>query len=436
MRPGTAKKPRVLLVDSNARTRTVLRQILLEHAHSIHVAATASSAVEHLANGDFDVVIIDVDHLGSEAALSLAASSIDPAVRWIIISEQSIPDRVLDAPFVKLRQPFDAAQLIASLHDTVVRQSEAVLRRRLIGRSAAMTEMFKLIETLAPTRATVLITGETGTGKEVVARTIHELSDRAKHHFVPVTCSALPETLLESELFGHVRGSFTGAIANRRGLFEDAAGGTLFLDEISTISPAIQVKLLRVLQEKRIQRVGSGADIPVDFRLIAATNVDLAEEVAAGRFRQDLFYRLNVVPVRVPPLRERAGDIPLLVSHFRLHFARENGLPAPAIDTAALARMSAYNWPGNVRELEHFVERAVIMQASTPELVSQLPESRMTAQGLATEAMVDEPWTLDRLERAYILEVLRSCGGNRKLTARKLGIATRTLYRKLKLYGS
>jgi DNA-binding NtrC family response regulator len=298
-----------------------------------------------------------------------------------------------------------------------------------------MERLFDLVERVAPTRATVLIVGETGTGKELVARAVHDLSERARKPFVAINCSALPETLLESELFGHTKGSFTGAIANKRGLFEEANGGTLFLDEISTISPAIQVKLLRVLQDRKIQRVGGGMPLTVDFRLIVATNVDLGEEVRAGRFREDLYYRLNVFPLNVPALREREGDIPILANYFRMKFAQENGVEPPSITPETMTRLASYPWPGNVRELENFIERAVIMYAGARTIPFEPPlgEKARSERELLERAR-EEKWDLGRLEREYILDVLESCHGHRGHAAEILGIDRRTLYRKLKEY--
>jgi DNA-binding NtrC family response regulator len=313
------------------------------------------------------------------------------------------------------------------------RESGKGARARIIGRTPAIERMFDMIERVAPMRATVLISGETGTGKELVARAIHELSGRARHHFVPVNCAALPETLLESELFGHMKGSFTGAIANKRGLFEEAAGGTMFIDEISAVPEATQVKLLRVLQDHKIQRIGGTQLIPVDFRLIAATNVDLEAEVMAGRFREDLYYRLNVFPIRVPSLRERREDIPLLADVFRLRFARENGIEAPAISTATMSRMMNHDWPGNVRELENFIERAVIMHAGSKEIRFETPSrERQRAERDMVEQAASSNWNLDRLEREYILAVLERTQGHQGRAADILGIDRRTLYRKLR----
>jgi DNA-binding NtrC family response regulator len=306
------------------------------------------------------------------------------------------------------------------------------IRSRIIGRSPPIERLFDLISRVAPTRTTVLITGETGTGKELVARAVHDLSGRVHKPLVAVNCSALPESLLESELFGHVRGSFTGAISTRRGLFEEAAGGTVFLDEVSTLSPMIQIKLLRVLEERLVHRVGSVQAIPIDFRLIAATNVDLDEQVANGTFREDLQYRLNVFPIRVPALRERAADIPLLAEHFRLRFGQENDIDPPCLPAATLEHMMSYEWPGNVRELEHFIERALIMYAGTGEIRFEMKRPGHRREAELIDRAADEEWNLDRLEREYILTILEKTGGHRSRAAGILGIDRRTLYRKLR----
>jgi two-component system NtrC family response regulator/two-component system response regulator HydG len=335
-----------------------------------------------------------------------------------------------------------AVTISRALRDTELRREVVQLRQQvagrrvqMIGRSPALQRVHDLLKRVAPTRATVLITGETGTGKELVARSLHELSDRSRGPFVAINCSALPETLLESELFGYVKGAFTGAVAPRRGLFEEANGGTLFLDEIATISPAIQVKLLRVLQERRIQRLGSSQSVAVDFRLVAAGNLDLASQVEAGTFREDLFYRLNIFPITVPPLRERKEDIPLLASHFRLRFAEENGLEPPEIRADTMERLLEHDWPGNVRELENFIERAVIMHAGAKSMPFDAPGTRRgdAAPELAARS-IRERWTLERLEREYILDVVRETNGHQIRAAEILGIDRRTLYRKLKQY--
>ncbi|MDH5588836.1 MAG: sigma-54 dependent transcriptional regulator, partial [Gemmatimonadota bacterium] len=292
------------------------------------------------------------------------------------------------------------------------------------------------VSRVAPTRATVLVTGETGTGKELVALAIHDASSRAYGPFVAVNCSALAESVLESELFGHVKGAFTGATNSKRGLFQVASGGTLFLDEVGTLTPAIQVKLLRVIQQRTISPVGSHAVIPVDFRLVAATNHDLALLVKNGSFRKDLFYRLQVFNIHVPPLRSRAEDIPLLADHFRRRFAREHGLEAPPFSATAQMRMRTFPWPGNVRELENAVERSLIIHADDAFLSLELPadvHSPGDADRLLDRART-ERWSLEDLEREYILSTLDAAGGRRSETARSLGISRRTLYRKLQRY--
>ena len=314
-------------------------------------------------------------------------------------------------------------------------------RRRLqaltgiVGDSEAIRELLERVVQIAPVDSTVLVTGESGTGKELVARGIHALSARKHRAFLAVNVAALSETLLESELFGHVKGAFTGAVQSRRGLFEAAQGGTLFLDEISTISPAIQVKLLRVLQERRITPVGGTESIPVDFRLVAATNEELEKLVEGGTFREDLYYRLNVFPIRVPPLRERKEDIPILANAFRIRFAEENGVSAPEILPETLSRMMAYDWPGNVRELENAIERALILHSGArslpfePSAAGTIREERSLL-----ERASGQKWSLDRLEREYILETLDAEGWHQGRASEILGINRRTLYRKLRQY--
>ncbi|MBI4519752.1 MAG: sigma-54-dependent Fis family transcriptional regulator, partial [Gemmatimonadetes bacterium] len=305
----------------------------------------------------------------------------------------------------------------------------------LLGVSEAMDKLKAQIVDVARSDASVLVQGESGTGKELVARAVHAHSRRRGGPFVAVNCAALPETLLESELFGHMKGSFTGAIQNKRGLFEEAGGGTLFLDEISTVSPAIQVKLLRVLQERKIQRIGGREPIPVDFRLICATYQDLAALVERGDFREDLFYRLNVFPIRVPTLKERREDIPLLANYFRVRFAEQDGVEPPEIPPDTMGRMMAYDWPGNVRELENFIERAIIMHAGAKTIPFEPPNGLKVepTRELAGRAR-DERWDLARLEREHILEVLEQEKWHQGAAARVLGINRRTLYRKLKRY--
>jgi two-component system, NtrC family, response regulator HydG len=349
--------------------------------------------------------------------------------------------------FDYLTKPLNRRELL----DTLARaMTPAVLPRRIapdaqsrsrrstlefVGESPALHSMFELIERVAPFDATVLVTGETGSGKELVARAVHALSPRRDGPLVAVHCAALSSTLLESELFGHVKGSFSGAISNRRGLFEEAAGGTLFLDETSTIPLEVQVKILRVLQERTLQRVGSNESISTDFRLVAATNVDLAAEVAAGRFREDLYYRLHVFPIHVPALRERPSDIPLLVEHFRNRFANTHKVEPARFSDEILAQLMEYDWPGNVRELENYVERALIAAGSKSfvEMAAPVPREKRTDREVLSAAQRDG-YTLAELTREYTLKVLDGNSGKEAETASMLGISRRTLSRKLKRY--
>ncbi len=450
--PRGGTPPRVLVVEDEDMIRELLEQTLTDEGFRVDVVATGEGALRRLEKSLYDVVLLDLNLPGMHGLNVLSAAPVTQTdAQFIVMTAFGTVDTAVEAmklgAFDYINKPFRTEELLLTLRraveETALRREVAQLRTRvgrgardtILGKTPAIQRVFDLIERVAPTRANVLIAGETGTGKELVARAVHDVSDRARKPFIPVNCSALPETLLESELFGHVKGAFTGAVQSRRGLFEAAQGGTLFLDEISTISPAIQVKLLRVLQERRITPVGGSESIPVDFRLIAATNEDLESLVGAGTFREDLYYRLNVFPIRVPPLRERREDIPILANAFRLRFAEENGVPAPEILPETLSRMMGYPWPGNVRELENAIERALILHSGARSLPFE-PSSAGGAReerGLLERAS-EEAWSLDRLEREYILEVLDANGWHQGKASEVLGINRRTLYRKLKLY--
>jgi two-component system response regulator HydG len=300
-----------------------------------------------------------------------------------------------------------------------------------------MERVRELVRRVARTDATVLITGESGTGKELVARAVHQESSRCEGPFVALNCAAVPAQLLESELFGHVRGAFTDARSARRGLFLEASGGTLFLDEIAEMPTEMQVKLLRALQERTVRPVGGNEEVPFDARIIAATNRDLDAEVGAGRFREDLYYRINVVGVHVPPLRERPGDIAELAGHFIQRFAERFGKPVTGLGPAVLDRLLAYDWPGNVRELENSIERAVALATGEQVTVDDLP-ARVKSRAVEATAVVPEASgrlvTLDELEKSYIHHVLRVLGSNKSMAARVLGIDRRTLYRRLEQF--
>jgi DNA-binding NtrC family response regulator len=447
-----AVKARVLVIEDEEILRDLLVTILEEDKYLVDSVESGEKGLKALERELYDLVLLDLNLPGMHGLNVLAAApALQTDAQFIVMTAFGSVDTAVEAmklgAFDYINKPFRTEELLLTLQrahrETELRREVASLRRRagdslrskIIGRSPTVNRMFDLIERVAPTRATALVIGETGTGKELVARAIHDLSDRARKSFVAINCSALPETLLESELFGHMKGSFTGAIANKRGLFEEASGGTLFLDEISTIAQATQVKLLRVLQDRKLQRIGGGMPVAVDFRLIAATNMDLGEEVRSGRFREDLYYRLNVFPIRVPPLRERGGDIALLANYFRMRFAQENGIEPPAISPETMSRLMSYAWPGNVRELENFIERAVIMYAGARSIPFEPPlAEKSRSERELLERARDERWNIERLEREYILDVLESVHGHRGHAAEILGIDRRTLYRKLKEY--
>ncbi len=451
--PEQAPPRRVLVVEDDSVVLGLLVKILTEAGYQVTGAPSGEAALGELDKQLFDAVLLDLNLPGVQG---MDVLSVGPTLQtdtpFIVMTAFGSVDTAVEAmkrgAFDYVSKPFRTEELLLTLRraheEAELRREVARLRRQvkevgaapeMVGRSAAMDRVRDLISRVAPSRATVLITGDTGTGKELVARSIHALSGRAEKSFVGVNCSAIPETLLESELFGHVKGAFTGAITNKRGLMEEASGGSLFLDEVGTITQNIQVKLLRVLQERTIMRVGAREAVPVDIRLIAATNLDLAEEVRAGRFREDLFYRLSVFPVHVPSLSERRDDIPLLAAYFLRRAAAEHQVTPPSIPPTTMQRLMEYEWPGNVRELENFVERSVIMHAGSKTIPFDPGEGlhRRREHDLLKSAR-EERWDLDRLEREYILSVLDDVAGHQGRAAEILGIDRRTLYRKLKRY--
>jgi len=451
--PEQAPPRRVLVVEDDSVVLGLLVKILTEAGYQVTGVPTGEAALGELDKQLFDAVLLDLNLPGVQG---MGVLSVGPTLQtdtpFIVMTAFGSVDTAVEAmkrgAFDYVSKPFRTEELLLTLRraheEAELRREVARLRRHvkevgaapeMVGRSAAMERVRDLIARVAPSRATVLITGDTGTGKELVARSIHALSGRAEKSFVGVNCSAIPETLLESELFGHVKGAFTGAITNKRGLMEEASGGSLFLDEVGTITQNIQVKLLRVLQERTIMRVGAREAVPVDIRLIAATNLDLAEEVRAGRFREDLFYRLSVFPVHVPSLSERRDDIPLLAAYFLRRAAAEHQVTPPSIPPTTMQRLMEYEWPGNVRELENFIERSVIMHAGSKTIPFDPGEGlhRRREHDLLKSAR-EERWDLDRLEREYILSVLDDVAGHQGRAAEILGIDRRTLYRKLKRY--
>ncbi len=451
-RESVRSRPVILVVDDEPAVGALLREVLGERGYEVLTVEDGQAALDLLHTRDVDVVVLDLD-VPKVSGLNVlgALPSLQTDAKFVVMTAFGTVESAVEAmklgAYDYVRKPLDQDELIhivdRALAELDVRRELRRLRGRsidgsissIVGRTPIMQRVFRLIERVAPTRASVLVTGETGTGKELVARAVHDLSPRATKPFVAVNCSAIPSTLLEAELFGHMRGSFTGAVQSRKGLIEEAAGGTLFLDEISTLSEDVQVKLLRVLEDRRVQRVGSNTPVSVDFRLVAATNTDLGSLVASGGFREDLFFRLDVFPIGVPPLRERADDIPLLASHFVARFADEHGVEPPRVSPQTLSRMMAYNWPGNVRELENFIERSVIMYPDAEGFPFDLPRAAPGNEGAsALTRAVEGQWTLDRLEREYLLATLERTRWQQGAAAEILGINRRTIHRKLKRY--
>src|SRR5262245_30460990 len=373
---GDRMKPTILVVDDEPGVRSSLSGVLRDEGYSVDAVSSGEACLERLTRGAVDLILLDVWLPGMDGLATLARlreRQVDAQV--VLISghgniESAVRAIKLGAfDFVEKPLSLDKTVLVIrnALHQRRLEQENQALRAKvdrtqtMVGESYAMRQLREQVAMAAPTNGRVLIYGENGTGKELVARTIHALSRRRNHAFVEVNCAAIPEELIESELFGHVKGAFTGAVADRRGKFEAATGGTIFLDEIADMSLKTQAKVLRVLQEQVTEPVGSTARVQVDVRVLAATNKDLVAEIGAGRFREDLYFRLNVIPIFVPPLRERGEDIPLLVEHFVADFTAEYGPRPKNFDTGAMARLQAYRWPGNVRELRNVIERIVIM---------------------------------------------------------------------------
>lgn len=446
-------KARLLVAEDNADMRELLQELLEDAGYETLVAANGREALSQIERERqmIDLVITDVrmpEMKGDEllAAMRERRSEAPVIVITAFGSVEQAVEMVKAGAFQYLTKPFETPELLrlveAALSASAPQREQARLRRespqtpaRIIGASRPMRELFEKIAVAARSASTVLITGESGTGKELVSRAIHEMSER-KGAFVPINCAAIPADLIEAELFGHTGTAFTGAKQPRAGLFEAADGGTAFLDEIGELPIAMQPKLLRVLQEGAVRRVGENRERTINVRVIAATNCNLENSVKEGRFREDLFWRLNVINLHVPALRDRAFDIPLLVEHFILKAAEAAGRPPLNVLPEALAILTAYSWPGNVRELENAIERAVAFAHGATLIPEDLPE-RVRTSGSAS-AMVarssEQNLTLRELERDYILEMLRRTGGNKKRAAELLGLDRKTLYRKLEEY--
>lgn len=460
------EQSRILIVDDDPVTCELLCEVFERQGFASSFEQSGEAALLALQQFRPDVVLSDIrmrsrhdgltlldqvkrEYPSTPVILMTAFGSVETAIR-----------AVKEGAFDYISKPFRMDNVVAT-----VRRALAVCSPReadegvedaddndfassLVGRDPAMLEVYKMIGRVADARAAILITGESGTGKELIARAIHQHGSRHHEPFVAINCGALTETLLESELFGHVKGSFTGAIANKAGIFEQAGEGTVFLDEISETSPALQVKLLRVLQEREVVPVGGTVPVQVRARVIAASNNDLDKLCLDGSFRRDLYYRLNVINIHVPPLRERPDDIPLLVTHFLRKHSAEGQSP-PLIDDDALRALSSYNWPGNVRELENVVERAITLNQgghitiediprnvldNSPTSDSYAPTPTLTTEAASPEVASEMP-TIDEVERQHLLRVLEATGGNRKRAAEILGINRRTLYRMAARYG-
>jgi DNA-binding NtrC family response regulator len=460
----------VLLVEDEAPLRHAVAEQLMDRGYEVEQADSGETAVARLAEFAFDIIITDLRLPGVDGSTVLeAAVKRYPDIIAVVVTGYGTVKDAVEAikrgAWDFVNKPFQIDELLhvldAALEQRRLKLENAYLRAQLeqrysfsgiIGKSQAMAKLFQLLETVASTSSTILITGETGTGKEVVARAIHHASPRRPHRFVALNCSAIPESLLEAELFGHVRGAFTGAVGTRSGRLEQAHKGTLFLDEVGTMSPALQMKLLRVLQEREFERIGDTHTIKVDVRVIAATNSDLERMVADGQFREDLFYRLNVIPVHLPPLRERKEDIPLLVQYFLDKMAAdraegENRDPADrpppvTVSQEAMRRLMAYQWPGNVRQLENTIERAIAFSAGRSQIevadlaadIQQVQEAALSSPVTLPEDGIDLDAFMSEVERELIQRSLERTGGNKGQAARLLNLKRTTLVEKLKRF--
>jgi DNA-binding NtrC family response regulator len=450
----------LLIVEDEQPLRQAVAERLAGHGFRVVQAESGEQALDRLAEFAFDIIVTDMRLPGIDGAKVLeAALGRYPEIIGIIVTGYGTVKDAVEA--IKrgaadfITKPFQFDELLhvlgSALEQRRLKSENAYLRAQLeeryrfdgiFGRSRAMRDLFQLLETVAATSSTILISGETGTGKELVARAIHHNSPRRAHRFVALNCSALPETLLEAELFGHARGAFTGAVGTRQGRLEQAHKGTLFLDEVGTMNPPMQMKLLRVLQEREFERVGDTHTIKIDVRVIAATNSDLQRMVTEGTFREDLFYRLNVIPIKLPPLRERRDDIPLLVQHFVQKFCAEQtpARPPVAVSQEAMRRLMACAWPGNVRQLENTLERAIALSPGRSQIeIGDLPAEMQegvdaaTAFGLAVpEEGIDFDSYVADIERSLIRQCLEKTKGNKRQAAKLLNLKRTTLIEKLK----
>ncbi len=455
------KNPRILVVDDEQSMRELLAIVLRREGYDVLLAENGRTAIEILGREPVDLLISDIkmpDMSGVEVLR--AAKKVDQDILGIMITAFASTETAIEAMRLGacdyLSKPFDIDLLKMKVREKVenrhLRQENVLLKRTLglshqfsniIGRSATMLDVFKMIETVARTNSTILLTGESGTGKGLVAQAVHFHSLRRDKPMVSLNCGAMPETLLESEMFGHMRGAFTGADSNKKGLLEVAEKGTIFLDEIGEMSAVMQVKLLRVLQERRFRRVGGLEELTADIRVIAATNQDLEKAVAENRFREDLFYRINVIPIRLPPLRERREDIPLLAEHFLAKYAEQMQKPVTGISRPAMELLMQHDWPGNIRELENVLERAVALEATPTVLDESLPPSirgggPARSAGPTSTDLPDGGFDLEahvkEIERGYLAQALEQAGGVQVKAAELLGMSFRSFRYYVKKY--
>src|SRR6185295_10614707 len=441
---------RILVVDDDQDSCELLREIFSVQGWSVDTALSPSQAMQVAGKEKIDLVVSDMNLEADQSGLDLL-KDLRNRCPVILVTGFGTLDSAVEAAregaWDFISKPFKVEEVVAIARRALEQAERSTAEDRqaeqlsapyekggLMGRAPEMIQLYKEIARVAPTRSTVLITGQSGTGKELVARSIHQHSTRSSGAFVAINCGALTETLLEAELFGHVRGAFTGAVSDRKGLWEEDAGGTLFLDEVGETSPAFQVKLLRALQEGEIRRVGSSRATQVDARILAATNRNLEQEVKSGKFREDLFYRLSVVTLRVPALKERRTDIPLLAERFLAMVIDREGHEPLTLSEETIRTLVAYNWPGNVRELESAIEYAVLHARGHAIAPEDLPEKLQSAQVRTAarqplSALFEDLPALDELERRYLLYILEIAGGNRTRAAEILGIDRRTLYR-------
>jgi len=449
-----SSRAQILIVEDDREMRQLLTDLLGEEGYDVVVAPDGPSALERFHKGSFDLTITDLmmpKMRGTDLVIKI--KEIDPDVPVLLITAFGTIESAVEAmqagAFHYVTKPFRAEEILLHVSRALEQRS---LRRELqhlrteiqgryrfeniVGKSARMQEIFETVAHVSDLAANVLIVGESGTGKELIARAIHQHSTRVENPFVPLNCAAIPETLLESELFGYVRGAFTDAKKDRRGLFQEANAGILFLDEISEIPLILQAKLLRVIEDKEVRPLGTNQAEKVDTRVISACNRDIENLVQEGRFRQDLYYRLNVIRIDLPPLRERTEDLPILVEHFMRKFAQQTKRPIRGIEPDALAALINHRWPGNVRELEHTIERAVLLGKEQTLGIRDLPPQLRARQdsALPLAEAISKGYTLRDLEREYIARVIENTSGNKTAAAKILGLDRTTLYRKLEEY--